>query len=89
MSIVEESMEILVHCGVHGRVAVNLAEVAKESNVDLHIISGNKEVNCNSILELLSLALVQGSRISVRAEGEQAEKALQIVRILLMEEKTA
>jgi len=89
MSVLEESMEILVHCGVHGRVAVNLAEVAMENNVDLQIKSGNKQVNCNPILALLSLALVQGSRISVGVEGEQAERALQAVRILLMEEKTA
>lgn len=88
MSVVEETMEILVHCGIHGRVAVNLAEVAMENNVDLQIESGNNQVNCNSILELLSLSLVKGSRISVRAEGEQAERALQDVRILLMEEKT-
>jgi phosphotransferase system HPr (HPr) family protein len=89
MSVIEEHMEILVHCGVHGRVAVTLAEVARDNNVDLQIESGDRQVNCSSILELLSLALVQGSRITVRVEGEQAERALRAVKILLMEEKTA
>ena len=37
-------------------------------------------------LELLGLALVQGTRISVRVEGAKAEDALQAVRKLLMGE---
>ena len=89
MIVLTEEMEVLVHCGIHGRVAVNLAEVAKENKVELQISSGGRQVNCNSILELLSLALVQGSRITVRAEGDRAANALRAVRGLLMEEISA
>jgi len=86
MIVLTEKMEVLVHCGVHGRVAVQLAEIAEDKKVELHIASGGRQVSCNSILELLGLALVQGTRISVRVEGEKAEDALQAVKKLLMGE---
>ncbi len=86
MIVLTEKMEVLVHCGVHGRVAVQLAEIAEEKKVELHIASGGRQVSCNSILELLGLALVQGTRISVQVQGDRAEDALQAVRKLLMGE---
>lgn len=84
MSVIEEDLQVRVHCGVHGRVAVNLAEIALREQVELFIGSDDREVNCGSILELLSLGLVQGSQIRVRIEGEQADSAMQAVRDLLM-----
>ena len=50
MIVLAEEMEVLVHCGVHGRVAVQLAEIAEEKKVELHIASGGRQVSCNSIL---------------------------------------
>lgn len=86
MNVLEEQLEVLVHCGVHGRVAVNLAEIALKKEVDLFISANGRQVNCSSILELLSLGLAQGSQIKVRVEGEQAPDAMQAVRDLLMED---
>jgi phosphotransferase system HPr (HPr) family protein len=86
MNVKEEHLKILVHCGLHGRVAVNLAEIALEKQVDLLISAGGRQVNCNSILELLSLGLAQGSQIKVRVEGEQASAAMQAVQDLLVNE---
>ena len=88
MTVLKETMQVDVHCGVHGRVAVDLAKIAEQSNVDLRIRSGDREVHCGSILELLSLALVQGSSITVRAEGDNAAGALDAVRRLLTGENT-
>ncbi len=62
--------------GIHGRVATRLAEVASEFAVVLQISRAEETVECSSILDVLSLALVQGSEISVQAVGEQAEAAL-------------
>lgn len=86
MTVTEEDMEVLVHCGVHGRVAVSLARIAECRDVDLWISCGGQQVNCGSILEVLGLALVHGSKISVCARGLNAGHALADVRKLLMEE---
>ncbi len=88
MTILKENMKVDVHCGIHGRVAVDLAKIAENWNVELQISCGDQQVNCGSILELLSLALVEGSQIIVHADGDNAENALAEVRCLLSGEKT-
>jgi len=87
-TVLTDVMTVLVHCGVHGRVAVQLAEIAEDNDVDLTLNSGGEEVSCASILELLGLALVEGTRVTVRAEGKKASQALAAVRILLMGENS-
>lgn len=69
--------------GVHGRVATRLAEIAAEYGVILQIIKGEETVECSSILDVLALALVQGTEISLRACGEKAEAALQAAQIVI------
>ncbi|HHB75947.1 MAG TPA: HPr family phosphocarrier protein [Desulfobulbus sp.] len=87
MTVLQKEMKVGIHCGVHGRVAVKLAEIAEKNKVDMEIISEKEQVNCRSILEVLGLALVQGSHICVRAEGKQAAKALITVKSLLAGQK--
>ena len=74
--------------GVHGRVATALARVALEREVTVHLIRPDQEeVDCGSILDVLSLALVTGTRVTVRVEGNDAASALvEVVKILEQEE---
>jgi phosphotransferase system HPr (HPr) family protein len=70
--------------GVHGRVATRLAEIAAEYGVVLHVCRGEEIVECTSILDVLALALVQGTTISVLAEGLRAEAALAAAAHLIL-----
>ena len=72
--------------GVHGRVATRLAEIATDCHVCLTLIRDEETVDCASILDVLALALVQGTTITLRAEGDQAEVALEAAREVLMEQ---
>lgn len=69
--------------GVHGRVATALAEIAVRYQVRLFIEKGKECADCSSILDVLALALVQGTQLRVEAEGVRAEEALQDVERLL------
>lgn len=69
--------------GVHGRVATALAEIAGHHQVRLFIEKGTECADCFSILDVLALALVQGTELRVEAEGIDAEEALQAVERLL------
>lgn len=73
--------------GVHGRVATRLAEIATNQRVCLTLTRDGETVDCASILDVLALALVQGTAITLRAEGEQAEEALGAAREVLMEQE--
>ena len=86
--VLQEEIEVRIHCGIHGRVAADLVDIEKKYNVTMEIIKGNEQVNCRSILEVLALALVRGSHIYVRARGKQAAEALTTVKSLLAGQET-
>ena len=83
MSGLREELVIGVHCGVHGRVAARLAEIGREQGVEIRITGKDRTVTCDSILEVLGLALVEGSRVTIQVRGEQAKSALAEIRTLL------
>ena len=71
--------------GVHGRVATALAEIALRHQVRLVIVGvdGTERADCSSILDVLALALVQGTPVRIEAEGMHVEEALEAVEHLL------
>ena len=69
--------------GIHCRVAERLMKVIDEHKASVQIIDQGQPVDCSSILELLSLALVQGSRVQFKALGPDAEQvAVALERVL-------
>ncbi len=79
----ERRITVRNRSGVHGRVAARLSELARNSDVSLQIVCGSGAVDCSSILEVLSMALVCGTEVTVRARGRGAEAALDDVEELL------
>jgi phosphotransferase system HPr (HPr) family protein len=75
--------------GVHGRVATRLAEIAEEYGVTLQINRAEETVDCSSILDILAMALIQGSEISLQAEGENAASALSAASAALTSQDNA
>jgi phosphocarrier protein len=71
--------------GVHCRVAERLIKVIDEHEATVHIINQGLPVDCTSILELLSLALVQGSRVQFTARGPDADQVVAAVDRVLSE----
>lgn len=69
--------------GVHGRVATRLAEIATAHGVKLVICRGEENACCSSILDILALALLQGTPVRVVVEGVAADAALQAAVELL------
>lgn len=65
--------------GVHCRVAAKLAEIAAAYKAHVWITGRGEPVDCSSILELLSLSLVQDSLVSFTAEGPEAAQAAEAI----------
>lgn len=82
--VLERDITVANQRGVHSRVATGLAMIASEHGVLLRIIHGPLHVDCSSILDVLAMALVCGTRLTVRVEGgEETEQALAAVERLL------
>ncbi len=69
--------------GVHCRVADRLIEIVAEHNVSVLITDREEAVDCTSILELLSLGLVHGSKVCFTAEGPDAHEVATAIDQLL------
>ena len=68
-------LQIVNPLGLHARAAAKLVGVANKYDADVYVGKDGQEVNGKSILGVLMLACGQGSTITLRAEGKDAEKA--------------
>lgn len=62
--------------GLHARAAANFVRVASRFNSEIKIQKDGYRVDGKSILGVLSLAAVRGSRIDITVFGEDSEEAI-------------
>lgn len=62
--------------GVHARPAMMLVQTAMKYPCEIFLIKDDMEANGKSIMSVLGLAITQGSKIIVRAEGGQEKEAV-------------
>jgi phosphocarrier protein HPr len=62
--------------GLHARPAARFVQTASRFRSTVTIIHGTRQANAKSLLSLLGLALREGSEITLRADGEDADAAL-------------
>ena len=68
--------------GIHGRPAAQLVKTAKGFSSQITLVKGDREVNAKSVLKITGLAR-KGEKITVRAEGEDAEEAVEALSELI------
>ena len=76
MSIVETNLTITNQVGLHARPARLLVQTAAQFQSQIQLRCGEKTANAKSIVGVLKLGAVMGDTLVLRAEGEDAEKAL-------------
>ncbi len=76
MSSLEKVIVVNIEHGVHGRVAARLAQIARQHKVSLFILQEPDEIDCTSVLEVLSMAFVCGTSVKFRVHGRGAEQAI-------------
>ncbi|MDX9865702.1 MAG: HPr family phosphocarrier protein [Anaerolineaceae bacterium] len=63
--------------GLHARPAAIFVKAANKFAADIQVTKDDRTINAKSILSVLTLGVNQGSEITIHAEGEDAEAALQ------------
>lgn len=79
----EKSFTIKNLLGMHARAAAAFVKTANRFQSDVLISKDRQTVNGKSIMGVLMLAAAKGSRVVVRAEGEDAEEAMQALTELI------
>jgi len=54
--------------GMHARPAAKIAEMAMEAKGEVHLSNGSSTVNASSIIDILTLCAVKGTRISIQVD---------------------
>jgi phosphotransferase system HPr (HPr) family protein len=72
--------------GIHGRPAAQFVKAAKGFSSQVVIVKGDREVNAKSVLKMTGLAR-KGDKITIRAEGEDAEQAVETLAQLIAAEE--
>src|SRR5262249_33253134 len=62
--------------GIHARPAALIVRLAQQYQAKIEFIKDNYRVDGKSILELLTLAAVQGTQLTMEASGPDAQTAL-------------
>lgn len=75
--VVEREFVVRRELGLHARPAGELVQLASRFRAEIEVGRGPEWVSGRSVLSLLSLAAVKGTRLKVRASGEDAEAALE------------
>lgn len=74
--IAEREVTIRNTLGLHVRPSAQFAETASRFHSDVRVLKDGQTVNAKSSIDLLTLAAIAGTRLVLRAEGDDAEPAL-------------
>ena len=69
--------------GLHARPAALFVQTAKQFGSAIKVTHGEREANAKSILSVLTLGVDQGAVITLHAEGEDADQALEALEVLV------
>jgi phosphocarrier protein len=77
------TVTVVNELGLHARAATVLARLAGCYASDLYLAKDGREVNGKSIMNMLLLTATKGSRIEVRAVGDDCEALIAAVERLV------
>jgi phosphocarrier protein len=81
--MVERSVQIVNKHGLHARPAAEVVKLASRFASEITIVRDDLEVNGKSIMGVMMLAAEFGAIITLRAEGADAEAALEALAALV------
>lgn len=70
--------------GLHARPAAIFVQIANKYDSDITITKDDQEVNGKSIMGILMLAAEKGSRVTITANGDDAEEAVNELSEILL-----
>jgi phosphocarrier protein len=81
--MIERELQILNKNGLHARPAAEIVKTAARYKAEITISRDDLEVNGKSIMGVMMLAAEQGSTLKVKADGPDAEQAVNAIADLV------
>ncbi|MCH8217243.1 MAG: HPr family phosphocarrier protein [Planctomycetes bacterium] len=77
------SVEIRNAEGLHMRPAMHFVDVANKFACEITVTHGDNSVDGKSIMQISMLAATQGTKLRIKAQGADADEAVQALRELI------
>ncbi|MFN2400761.1 MAG: HPr family phosphocarrier protein [Gemmatimonadaceae bacterium] len=81
--MVERNVTIVNEQGLHARPAAEIVKTAAKFKSDITMVRDDMEVNGKSIMGVMMLAAEYGSTLVVRADGPDADAAVEAIAALV------
>ena len=81
--MIEREAEIVNRLGLHARAAAKLVHTAGAFQSRVMVSKDGEEVDAKSILGVLLLAAGQGTKVTIRCDGQDEEAAMRAVTDLI------
>ena len=85
MPALEHTVEIVNRLGLHARASAKLVTLASKFSCELRAKKDGREVSAKSIMGVMMLAAAKGSFITLIADGDDAQQALDALVHLIAE----
>ena len=80
---IEKEVTIVNRLGLHARPAAMFVRIASRHRAEIWVAKEGEEVNGKSIMGLMMLAAGQGSKLRIRCDGPDADKAMEELEELI------
>jgi len=79
----EKELTVVNRLGLHARPAAMFVRIASRHRAEIWVSKEGEEVNGKSIMGLMMLAAGQGSKLRIRCDGPDADKAMEELEELI------
>ena len=79
------NQEVIVRCesGLHNKQVTYFVQKANEFKSSIWLESENRRMNAKSLLGIMSLGIVTGAVVTLIAEGDDAQDAINALEVML------
>ena len=82
---IEKEITIINRLGLHARPAAAFVRISSRYRSEVWVEKEGEQINGKSIMGLMMLAAGQGSKLIIRCEGPDAEKAMEDLEALIQQ----
>jgi len=80
---VKKELVVVNKLGIHARPAAMFVKTANRFSCEIFVEKDGEKVNGKSIMGLMMLAAGQGSKLHIRCQGPDADKAMEELEVLI------
>ena len=84
--MIKKDVNVNLKSGLQARQAALFVQEANRFSADIFVEKDNKKVNAKSIMGIMSLAIARGTQVTLSADGNDADDAVNILATIIENE---